>query len=317
MTAPASRRALGAVLALVLLLAGCTSGSDGTDTVDVITVHAADTPGIPWALLRFAIDRGFFIDQGLDVRVAPDHGGAATIPGLVAGEVEIVGTDLGSALLARSQGVPLQIISAGTFASEEPQFDFAQVVVAADSPVHDPGDLDGHRVAVNHRPSIAELTIRGTLDTTGVEFVEMDHPDMLPALAAGEVHAVHLTEPLLALALRDGLRPIMSPYAQTRPGMAVGAYVASQEFVEQHPNTVDRFVAGVSAASQHVADNPNEFRRMLVELSGVDPAVGATVSVPRWGGPVDVPSVELVGELMVGLGWLDTAPPVEEIVYRP
>lgn len=316
------RSGVAVLVGLTLLVAGCTLDSDDGDDEEVPAVRVRDAPGIGSILLRFAVDRGFFAEQGLDMRLEPNPGGADTIPGVLAGEVEIAGTDVSAALLARSQGASLRMISAGTFAADEPQSDFAQVLVRPDGPIADPADLDGHRVAVNALPNIAEVTIRGALegagaDHTALDFVEIGYPDMIRALRDGRVEAIHLTEPFLSLGLREGLRPIVSPYAQTQPGMTVGSYVSSDEFIEQHPEVVERFAAGVSAASDYLAANPDEFRAILIDLPGIDPATAASVSVPRWGGAVNASSVALIGDLMLSFGQLDQLPAPADVVHQP
>lgn len=73
----------------------------------------------------------------------------------------------------------------------------------------------------------------------------------------------------------------------------------------------------MSAAGDYVAANPDEFRDALVDLANLEPDVAAVVNLPPWGGPVDVPSVELIGELMVQFGLIDQVPPVDEVVYLP
>jgi NitT/TauT family transport system substrate-binding protein len=318
-------------MVLALVGAGC-AGDDAEPTTDddpaaeeemePVTLTVGDVLGTPAAFLQFAVQEGFLEEQGLDVQVEPNPGGAANIPGVEAGDFEIAGSNIVSMLLARNSGLELKMVSAGTFATEDPDVDFSQVMVAADSDIQGPADLDGRSVAVNTLANIAEVTIRGSLENAGAEhenidFVEMGFPDMIPALQEGRVDAVHVIEPFLSIGLDQGLRPIIAPYADTQPGMAIGSYFSSDEFIEQNPDVIDRFIAGVTAAGEYVANNPDEFRDALVELADLDPDVAAVVNLPPWGGPVDVPSVELIGELMVSYGLLDTVPPMEDVVYRP
>lgn len=297
------------------------SADDGAEQ-ELVTLQVGDILGTPAAFLQYAVDEGFFDEQGLEVIVEPNPGGAANIPGVEAGDFEIAGSNVVSMLLARGQGLQLKMISAGTFATEDPESDFSQVLVTADSPIQSPADLDGHSVAVNTLANIAEVTIRASLQNVGaghenIDFVEMGFPDMIPALQEGRVDAVHVIEPFLSIGLDQGLRPVIAPYAQTQPGMAIGSYFSSDEFIEQNPDVIDRFIAGVSAAGEHVADDPDAFRAALVDLASLDPDVAEVVNLPPWGGPVDVPSVELIGAFMVEFGLIDQVPPIEDVVYLP
>lgn len=314
-----------AALAVLALAAGCGAESPdepaGEGGNELVTVRVGDILGIPSAFLQYAVDQGFFREQGLDVQVKANPGGAANIPSVVAGDFEIAGSNVVSMLLARSENLPVQIISAGTFAADDPAEDFSQVLVAADSPVQGPADLDGRSVAVNTLANIAEVTIRGSLDEAGaghgnIDFVEMGFPDMIPALKDGRVDAIHVIEPFLSIGVQDGLRPIIAPYAGTRPGMAIGSYFSSDQYIERNPDVIRRFVAGVAAAGDAIEQDPDKFREALVDLADLDPEVAAEVKLPPWGGPADTASVQLIGDLMVRYGLIDQVPPMDEVVHQ-
>jgi NitT/TauT family transport system substrate-binding protein len=306
------------------VVAGCgtdsepeASGEDGP-----VTVRVGDVLGIPAAFLQFAVQEGFFEEQGLDVQVEANPGGAANIPGVVAGDFEIAGSNVVSVLLARGEGLPLKIVSAGTFGGPDAASDFARILVTEDSPIQEPADLDGRSVAINTLANVAEVTTRAALENAGaghesIDFVEIGFPDMIPALQDGQVDAIFEIEPFVSIGLSQGLRPVIAPYAGTQPDMAIGSYFSSDQFIAENPDAVESFITGVSDASEHIAANPDEFRDELVDLAGLDPAVAAEVIVPRWGGPVDVPSIELTGDLMVRYGLLEEAPPTAEVVYQP
>jgi NitT/TauT family transport system substrate-binding protein len=325
-TRPGGRTAGAAAAAVLgLLLAGC--GSDQPEggappaQEGPVTLRVGDVLGTPAAFLQYAVDEGFFEEQDLDVQVEPNPGGAANIPGVQAGDFEIAGSNVVSVLLARSQGLPVKLISAGTFGGETPETDFAQILVTEDSDIQGPADLDGRSVAINTLANIAEVTTRAAVENAGgghedIDFVELGFPDMIPALQDGQVDAIFEIEPFVSIGLAQGLRPVVAPYAGTEPGMAIGSYFSSDEFIAQNPEVIDRFIAGVSAAGAFVAERPDQFREALVELADLDPAVAAEVIIPAWGGPVDVPSVELVGELMLRYGLLEQVPATDQVVYQ-
>lgn len=296
-------------------------GDEGAEEMETVSLRVGDILGTPSAFLMFAVERGFMEEQGLDVQVDPNPGGAANIPGVEAGDFEIAGSNVVSMLLARSEGLQLKMISAGTFATDDPETDFSLVLADPDGPIQGPEDVNGHSVAVNTLANIAEVTVRASLENAGAEhsdidFVEMGFPDMVPALQDGQVDAVHVIEPFMSIGLSEGLAPIIAPYAGTQPGMAIGSYFSSDEFIEQNPDVIDRFIAGVSAAGEYIAENPDEFREALVDLADLDPEIAETVNLPAWGGPVDVPSVELISDLMVRYEIFEQDPPaIEDVVY--
>lgn len=324
MTMMTIRLRAGAVLAvLALLAAGCSDGEDGGESAEsgVVTLRVGDVLGTPAAFLQYAVQQGFFEEQDLDVQVEPNPGGAANIPSVQAGDFQIAGSNVVSVLLARSQGLELKLVSAGTFGGQTAETDFAQILVAADSDIQGPADLDGRSVAINTLANIAEVTARASIENAGggqenIEFVEIGFPDMIPALQDGQVDAIFEIEPFVSIGLAQGLRSVIAPYAGTQPGMAIGSYFSSDQYIEQNPEVIDRFIAGVSAAGEAVAADPDAFRDALVDLAGLEPEVAEAVVIPDWGGPVDVPSVELIGELMVRYELTGEVPPIEEVVYQ-
>jgi len=346
------RAALVLMAALALIVSAC-DGEEGTDTTVVDTTEAStetttaeptepsttepattapeeemvslvvgDILGTPAAFAQFTADQGFFTEQGLDVTIEPNPGGAANIPGVEAGDFQIAGSNIVSVLLARSQGLEVKLVSAGTFGTDDPDTDFSLVLVPEDSDIQGPEDLNGRSVAVNTLANIAELTIRASLDNAGAEhedidFVEMGFPDMVPAALNGTVDAVHVIEPFMSIGLSEGMRPIIAPYAGTRDNLAIGSYFSSDSYIAENADVIDAFIAGVSAGGDYVADNPEEFRQALVDIAGLDPAVAEMVNIPPWGGPVDIESVQLIGDYMVQFGLLDEVPPMEDVVYMP
>lgn len=306
------------------VVAGCGSdtGPDEGGEEGPVTVRVGDVLGVPAAFLEFAVQEGIFSEHGLDVQVEANPGGAANVPGVVAGDFEIAGSNVVSVLLARNEGLPLKIVSAGTFGGADAAGDFAAILVTEDSPIQAPADLDGRTVAINTLANVAEVTTRASLENAGaghenIEFVEMGFPDMIPALQDGQVDAIFEIEPFLSVGRGQGLRPVIAPYSGTQPEMAIGSYFSSDQYIAENPEVVDSFIAGVSDAGEYIAANPDLFRDALVELADLDPEVAAEVNLPRWGGPVDVPSVELTGDLMVRYGLLDEVPPMTEVVYSP
>jgi NitT/TauT family transport system substrate-binding protein len=306
------------------VVAGCgnDTGPEEGGEEGPVSVRVGDVLGVPAAFLEFAVQEGIFSEHGLDVRVEANPGGAANIPGVVAGDFEIAGSNVVSVLLARNEGLPLKMVSAGTFGGPDAEGDFAAILVTEDSPIQAPADLDGRTVAINTLANVAEVTTRAALENAGaghqdIEFVELGFPEMIPALQDGQVDAIFEIEPFLSVGLGQGLRPVIAPYSGTRPDMAIGSYFSSDQYIAENPDVVDSFIAGISDAGEHIAANPDAFRDALVELADLDPEVAAEVNLPRWGGPVDVPSVELTGELMVRYGLLEEVPPMTEVVYPP
>lgn len=298
------------------------AGSPDDANGELASITVGDVAGIPSAFLTYAVDEGFCEDEGLDVTVSVSPGGAANIPGVESGEFEIAGSNIVSTLLARQQGLNLQIVAAGTSTGDDPENDYHAIVVPGDSDISDPGDLSGKAVAVNTRANISELGVRFAaeefgVDADSVDYVEIGYPDIVPSLSEGRIDAALLNEPFRTVALSQGMRAIYAPYVHIEPGLAIGSYFSSDQYIEENPEIIDAFVSCTDAAGTYIAENPDEFRSALAELAGLDPDVAAEVYLPRWGGPMDPQAVEQLGELTVEYGFVPEVPSAEEMVYQP
>src|SRR5262245_21854109 len=98
----------GGIAALALLLAGCGSGGGGAAPAGeggTTKLSVQETAGVPSAFVGFGIEKGFFSKHKLDVDLQPTQGGAATIPALVSGDIQVGGSNVVSLLLASSKNL--------------------------------------------------------------------------------------------------------------------------------------------------------------------------------------------------------------------
>lgn len=324
-----SRRSIGALAVLGLLLAGC-SGGDGEPAAgasgeasggagDLQAITVAETAGLPSAFLSYGVEQGYFEKEGLDVTVDTSAGGAAAIPGLVNGSLQVAGSNVVSVLLASQQGLPLKIVAAGTGVGDDLEQDFSRVMVPADSPIRSPEDLVDANVSVNTLENISEVSIRGSMenldiDSSAMTFTELGFSDMLPALTRGDVDAAFLIEPFATMAAEKGARAVLSPYVGLAPNSQIGSYVMTGQLADSDPELVAAFQAGVAATAESVAADEQAFRAALPKIADLDPALVDTIQVPVWTGSVDRASLEKVGDWMIEFDIMPAAPDYDAIV---
>jgi NitT/TauT family transport system substrate-binding protein len=286
----------------------------------MVELTVADTAGIPVAFVQFGVREGFYEEERLDVRVEPVQGAAPIITGIVSGEYDLGGSDVVTFVQALHQGLPLQMVTSGTFAPtglDDPDADFATVAVAGDSQVQSVEDLEGETVAVNVLGNIAELVTRGALDELGVPhdsvtFVEVPFPDMPAAVQRGEVTAAFLIEPFQTIGLAEGLNGLFPPYTTFREGMQVGSIVAQRDFIEANPDVIERFQRAHAATARYVAENQDEFREALTEITDLSPELADNVVLPQWREDLDEQTVEVVADRMAEYGIIEEPPDLSQ-----
>lgn len=317
-----SGTALAAVAALTLSACGGQSEpetSAAAEGGELIQVNVAETAGIPSAYLSYGVEQGFFEEEGLDVTVDTSAGGAAAIPGLISKDLDLAGSNAVSALLAASKGLPISIIGPGTYGTETEGEDFSAVLVAKDSDIQEPADLEGKTIAVNTLENIGDITISAVLEEHGVDpatvdFVEIGFPEMIPALERGQIDAAWEIEPFVTIGSKSENRPVIWPYVEAHPGLMVGSYLATEEFMEQNPEVIEAFRNGLKATAESISEDPDTFREALPEISTVSPEVAEAMVLPDWKSDVDKESLQFLQDRMLAGGVISEPIDIDAVV---
>jgi NitT/TauT family transport system substrate-binding protein len=310
--------------ALVLVVATCLLGACGGDddsgeSGGQARVRVQDTAGVPSAFLEYGVEQGFFKERELDVEVTPSQGGATVVPAVVSGDSDIAGSNLVSVLLAQGKDIPVKIVAPGTFVRGERSQDFSAVLVAGDSDIRSPQDLEGKTLAVNTLKNVAEVAAKASLakqgvDVSKIELAEVDFPDMNGALAEGRVDAAFQIEPFVSLGVKEGHRVVDRPYVGTKPGLQIGCYFTSEQYLSENEDVVERFREGIADTAAAIAEDPAAFREFLPEASEIPPPAAQKAILPAWKADNDQASLELTADLMERYGLVDEKPDTSDAV---
>ena len=319
-----SPRLCAALAAAALLLTACGGSDSGSASADTgasgpMTMRIADTNGAPLYFLTYGDQQGFFEDEGLKLDITASSGGATVIPQLISGEIDAAGSNVVSALIAASKGLPVQMVAAGTSTSMDEDQDFSALMVRPDSPATSIADLAGKKIAVNSLKNINDIVLGSMLEKAGlsydsVQFVELPFPDMAGAVESGDVDAAMIIEPFVTMAEGQGLKIIGRPYWELQPGLQIGTYLMSKETIAKNPDMVDAFQKGVQATADAIAEDPDSFREALPKISQTSPEVAQKVRINLWRGKDDRDSLERIQKLMVDYGLIDEKVDLDEVL---
>lgn len=198
------RNKLAVLLATVLLLTACGGGEGegaenrSPDENRKITVGVI--PILDVAPIYLGVQKGFFTQRKLEVKLELAQGGAAIVPAVLSGQFQFGFSNNTSLLLAQTRGLPLKIVAPGSSSTGVPGKDFAGVVVRDASPIRSSADLSGKSVAINTLNNISDTVVREAVRKAGgdprtVRFVELPFPDMPAAVMNGRVDAAFVVEP--------------------------------------------------------------------------------------------------------------------------
>ncbi|MFW3169907.1 ABC transporter substrate-binding protein [Geodermatophilus sp. CPCC 206100] len=304
-----------AMLALPALLLGCSSDDasgegSGGEAQGTETIALGIIPIIDVAPIYLGQEQGFFEEQGIELDLSAGQGGAAIVPGVASGSIDIGFGNNFSLVVAASSGLPLKVIASGVDSTQDAERD--QFTIVTDDPaITRPADLAGKRVATNTINSIGDSVVGASVRSDGgdpetITFVELPFPNMAAALAAGDVDAAWLVEPFVTLAEQQGIRVLTTPLNDfTDVQIEVSTYFTSTQFASENADLVERFTTALDQSLTYAQENPEEARAILPTYLDIDPALAEQVRLPEWNTEVSEETFEVFTDLAETEGLLD------------
>jgi len=288
--------------AATLALTGCVAGEGAEANAPEGSEWSAGTLNIDFATynpLSLVIkDQGWLEDAlGDDVTVnwVQSAGSNKANEALRAGAIDVGSTAGSAALLARSNGSPIQVIDIYS------QPNWASILVPADSSITDVAGLKGKHIAATKGTdpyffllqSLAEAGVG--LDEVTVENIQ--HADGKAALESGAVDAWSGLDPLLSTSVANGASKIIYDNIDFN---SYGFLNATESFLSKSPDLAQLVVNAYEKARAWAIANPEETAAILAEVAAIDPAIATAVIADRTNLAVDpVPGQAQVDVLTV------------------
>lgn len=321
---------IAAAAASLLVLTSCGGGDDApTDTEqeaaqdggELTQISVGVIPIVDVAPIYLGVQEGIFEEHGLDVELTLAQGGAAIIPAIQSGDFDFGFSNMTSLVIAKSQGLPLQLVAPGPQTTGEPGSDFSSLLVPEDSEAESIVDLEGQRVAVNTLNNINDTVLKEGMRQEGgerdsMELVEVAFPDMGGQLESGNVDAIMAVEPFATLAKDAGAREIYSPYAQPIEDLMIAGYFTNTDKIENDPELVDSFIAAMKESQQFAEDNPEAAKEILSEYTEIEPEVVEQLNMPRFPQEINRESTERIIELSEETGLITESVDINELIYE-
>lgn len=278
---PVSRRTvLGAGLALPAggLLAACTGGEQpadaGDDTPDEVTYVTNFGQLGRDAYAYVALDKGFFAAANLDVTIEPGRGTNANLVALLSGRAQFTVIDMAGAITAYGNvvedpdGNSAAAVGFSALAAVQQQ-PLAAVMAFDDAGIEQPLDLEGKRVGLP-TGAVTGLLFDAYADLAGinldrVERVEVAPPDLVPALAAGQVDAIgqFVVGRGLVASAGGGREVVVLPYSEYLQDLYGVVLITSADRAESDPDLCLRFRDALLQGLAYSLDRPDEAGEIL------------------------------------------------------
>lgn len=218
-------------------------------------------PGVV-SLPELAEDLGYLGPLKLNY-VGSVQGGPQDLQALATGDVDVATAFNGAIIKLAAANVKIKSV-VGSYGSDDKSW--VGYYVKADSPIRTARDLIGKKVAVNTLGAHYEFVLKDYLTQQGltpddinkVELTVLPPASTEQSLRAGQVEAASLVSVFQDKALaRGGIRKLFSD-TDLYGSFTGGSYVFTQQFIQDHPETVQQFVSGIAKAVEWSKSTPRE-----------------------------------------------------------
>jgi len=340
---PRAWRLMAVLLAIMLVVVACDGTADESEAATVEPTDSAPTaaadetdaatggepelaeitvgvlPIVDVAPVYLAIEQGLFEDEGLTVTPEVMQGGAAAIPALQGGDLDIAFGAWPSFLIANQQGIELRGVADGVAAVEG----FTQFLALPDSGLEgNPAGMAGMTIALNTLGNLGELALRDTLADAGVDYsevtpVELPFPEMGAALDGGSVDVIWSVEPgVTGNTSNLGAVTVVDSYVDDMEGFPVAGYFVTADFAEENPNTVAAFTRAVQAAADMLNGDPDLRVETAQTYTELPSELLQNVTFPEFRGEIDVSQLERVYDKMLEHEMIDEGLDIGSLVLN-
>jgi NitT/TauT family transport system substrate-binding protein len=287
-----------------LALAGCGGGDDGgsgSGSQERVTLDVAAIPIGNIAPMYLGDEKGFFRDEGISLKPKLVQSGNDVITSMVSGSAEIGFAGYVPAMVARSRNVPVKVVANADNGAATEKDEWTKVVVPGDSDIRTVGDLAGKTIATNSLKGVGEVVVKASLEKQGVDpssikLIEVGFPEMPATLEAKRVDAAWVTEPFLSQVLAREARAVDAPLTTLGREYANAAYLTTDEYLEENPEVVERFVRAMNRSLDYARAHPDEARKVIPTFTQIPPAAAKQIVLPLWLSEIDKGQVEELAE---------------------
>ncbi|MCE7927242.1 MAG: ABC transporter substrate-binding protein [Dehalococcoidia bacterium] len=256
-----------AMLAALLPLAFTACGDDDNGDLEQVTLMLNWTPNTHHNGIYVAIDKGWYKDAGLDVKIVePAAGGVEQV--VAAGNADF-GISIQEAVIpARAEGVP--IVSIGAIL----QHNDSSLMMLASEGVTRPRDLAGKTYGgfggALETALINQLVSCDGGDPGKVKFVEVGNIDYLAGMEQNRFDFAWVFESWDVIRARETGKKDVSTlkfvdYLNCIPDWYTPLFITGEGMIKEHPETVRRFMEATARGYDHAMANPGEAAEALLK----------------------------------------------------
>lgn len=302
------------ILALCVLIGGCSTKQSPKQVAAENTVVASPEKGpaeqiifqFNWLPTEYpvkfvALEKGFWAEQNLDVKIIRGYGSADTLTKLSAKKADFAIVDFGALILARAnEDIPVKAIA--NYHTYHP----AGVIYRADSDIKYPKDLEGKTIVTTATsafrffwPAFAQAA---GVDESKVQLKLVDPSLQQPTFVKGQVdgwlsdnQSIYVLD---KLGINAGFFSFKNDGNIDRYGDSI---VVHEDTIAENPDLVKRFIVGFLKGVEYSIAHPEEAAKIWKKhVAEIDAEMAAKI----WQGDIEMEVMLSDENRENGLGWM-------------
>ncbi len=226
-----------------------------TGPVEKVSVGISATSLLP-SLIHIADEKGYFLEQGVDMEVKGYSTGKAALAATLNGEIDI------------STAADMPIVSNffkrndfAFFATIADSAQHAKVLARKDRNIFTPQDLIGKKIATSIGTTahffMVTFFVMNDMDLEDVEIIDLKPKKMVEAIVNGEVDAIFAWEPNIYNAKKNlGNNAVF--FSDDMGYEATFNLVSKNNFIKDNPELLKRILKALIKAEEFVKNNRSE-----------------------------------------------------------
>ena len=246
---------------------------------------------------------GIFAKNGLDVELIEFRNGNEAIGAQRGGNVDLVLTIPGTAMVARERGFDLVLI-VGSETSQPQAPDTGSIVVRKDSDIKTLKDLKGKTIAISGTHTQKTVAIQSLLKRNGVgpddfKFIEMPYASQVDSLRGKQIEVVASLDPWTTLFRNSDFARILAyDYFESLPEQPIGGWYARADYATKNGEAMKRFAQSMCDVADHMAADPARARKYIADYTGLDVALVQDTPLNKWTCKINLPVWQKVADMM-------------------